>query len=62
MQLLASLGCSVQTGVGTAINVAQAGVDDVLCMVGLGGVGLSAIMSAKIAGCHHVIGVDRVAS
>jgi Zn-dependent alcohol dehydrogenase len=44
------------------INVAQAGVDDVLCMVGLGGVGLSAIMSAKIAGCHHVIGVDRVAS
>jgi len=62
LQLFAPLGCGIQTGSGTVINVAKATEKDVLCIQGLGGVGLSAIMAAKIAGCRTVIGIDRVES
>lgn len=44
------------------INAAQAGGNDVVCVLGLGGVGLSAIMGAKIVNARRIIGVDRLAS
>lgn len=50
LQLFAPLGCGIQTGSGTVINAAKAGPNDVICIMGLGGVGLSAIMGAKVAG------------
>jgi Zn-dependent alcohol dehydrogenase len=56
------LGCGIQTGAGTVLNAAKAGPEDTVCVLGLGGVGLSAVMGAKIAGSRIVIGVDRVAS
>lgn len=62
LQLFAPLGCGVQTGAGTVINAAGASEEDVVCVLGLGGVGLSAIMGARIQGCRRIIGVDRVAS
>jgi Zn-dependent alcohol dehydrogenase len=62
LQLLAPLGCGVQTGAGTVINAAQATPADTVCVLGLGGVGLSAIMGAKIQQAKVIIGVDRVAS
>ena len=62
LQLLAPLGCGVQTGTGTVINAAQATEKDTVCILGLGGVGLSAIMGAKIQNAKVIIGVDRVAS
>lgn len=62
LALFAPLGCGIQTGSGTVINVAKAGPKDVLVIQGLGGVGLSAIMAAKIAGCRMIIGIDRVES
>lgn len=62
LQLFAPLGCGIQTGSGTVINVAKATPSDVIAIQGLGGVGLSAIMAAKIAGCRMIIGIDRVAS
>jgi Zn-dependent alcohol dehydrogenase len=62
LQLLAPLGCGVQTGTGTVINAAQATSADTVCVLGLGGVGLSAIMGAKIQNAKTIIGVDRVAS
>lgn len=62
LQLLAPLGCGVQTGAGTVINAAAAQPHDIVCVLGLGGVGLSAIMGARIQGCRRIIGVDRVAS
>jgi Zn-dependent alcohol dehydrogenase len=52
----------VQTGAGTVINVAQASEKDVVCVLGLGGVGLSAVMGAKIQNARIIIGVDRVGS
>jgi Zn-dependent alcohol dehydrogenase len=62
LQLLSPLGCGVQTGAGTVINVAQAGESDVVCIMGLGGVGLSAVMGAKIQKARMIIGIDRVGS
>lgn len=62
LQLLAPLGCGVQTGAGSVINAAQASEKDIVCVLGLGGVGLSAIMGAKIQNARRIIGVDRVAS
>ncbi|KAF2718927.1 NAD(P)-binding protein [Polychaeton citri CBS 116435] len=62
LQLFSPLGCGIQTGSGTVINVAQAGPKDAICIMGLGGVGLSAVMAAKIQGCRKIIGIDKVAS
>lgn len=39
LQLFAPLGCGIQTGSGTVVNVAKAGPDDAICIMGLGGVG-----------------------
>ncbi|KAF2216159.1 hypothetical protein CERZMDRAFT_119815 [Cercospora zeae-maydis SCOH1-5] len=62
LQLFSPLGCGIQTGSGTVVNVSGAGEKDSICILGLGGVGLSAIMGAKIQGCRQIIGVDRVES
>lgn len=59
LQLLSPLGCGIQTGSGAIIHAAKAGVHDRVVIIGLGGVGLSAVMGAKIAGCAQIIGVDR---
>ncbi|EEH34178.1 aryl-alcohol dehydrogenase [Paracoccidioides lutzii Pb01] len=58
--LFAPLGCGVQTGSGSITNVANAGPGDAIAVMGLGGVGLSVIMAAKIRGCKVIIGIDRV--
>lgn len=60
LQLFSPLGCGIQTGSGTVHNVAKAQKKDVIAIIGQGGVGLSAIMAAKIAGCRIIIGIDRV--
>lgn len=62
LQLFAPLGCGIQTGSGTVINAAQATEKDVVCVIGLGGVGLSAVMGAKVQNCRTIIGIDRVES
>ena len=59
--LAAPLGCSVQTGVGTVLNVLAVGGDDGLVVFGAGAVGLSAVMGARIAGCRTIVAVDPVA-
>ncbi|GME32140.1 putative alcohol dehydrogenase protein [Neofusicoccum parvum] len=62
LKLLAPLGCGLQTGSGTVINVAKAGADDAVAVVGMGGVGLAAVMAAKNQKCKAIIGIDRVES
>lgn len=62
LQLFAPLGCGIQTGSGTVVNVSGAGPKDAICIMGLGGVGLSAVMGAKIQGCRMIIGIDKVES
>jgi S-(hydroxymethyl)glutathione dehydrogenase / alcohol dehydrogenase len=52
------LGCGVTTGMGAVLNTAKVEVDDNVAIFGLGGIGLSAIIGAKMAGAKHIIGVD----
>ncbi len=54
----ALFGCAVMTGVGAVINTAGVKAGESVAVFGLGGVGLSAIMGAKLAGAYPVIGID----
>jgi len=58
LDLAAPLGCGVQTGAGTVLNIFQAPVGSSIAVFGSGSVGLSAIMAAKVAGCREIIAVD----
>ncbi|KAM3520639.1 hypothetical protein NHJ13051_002760 [Beauveria bassiana] len=62
LKLLAPLGCGLQTGSGTIVNVAKAGPGDYVTVAGMGGVGLAAVIAAKNRGCKAIIGIDRVES
>jgi aryl-alcohol dehydrogenase len=57
----APLGCSVQTGVGTVLNSLAPQSRDAVVVFGVGAVGLSVVMGARIAGCRTIIAVDPVA-
>jgi Zn-dependent alcohol dehydrogenase len=59
LALLSPLGCGVQTGSGAIINAASAGPKDRVAVIGLGGVGLSAVMGARIVECTQIIGIDQ---
>ncbi|HHT16506.1 MAG TPA: NAD(P)-dependent alcohol dehydrogenase [Papillibacter sp.] len=59
---LCSLGCGVQTGAGSVLNYCKPEPGSSLVVFGCGGVGMAAIMAAKIAGCSTIIGVDVVPS
>ncbi|WP_432050149.1 zinc-binding dehydrogenase [Verrucosispora sp. NA02020] len=54
----ALLGCAVLTGVGAVRRTARVAAGDSVAVVGLGGVGLSAVAAARAAGAAVVIGVD----
>jgi aryl-alcohol dehydrogenase len=58
LELLGPLACSGQTGAGTVFNVMQPKPGDSFAVFGVGAVGLSALMAAKIAGCTPIIAVD----
>jgi len=55
----ALLGCAVTTGVGAATKVARVAEGSSVLVLGLGGVGLSVIMGARLAGAGLIIAVDR---
>lgn len=55
----ALIGCAVTTGVGAAINTARLEPGDSVAVFGAGGVGLSVIMGAKLAGAGRIIAVDK---
>ncbi|MFJ8676716.1 NAD(P)-dependent alcohol dehydrogenase [Streptomyces sp. NPDC093589] len=59
--LAAPLGCGVQTGAGTVLNVLQPAAGSSLVVFGTGAVGLSAVMAAVAEDCA-VVAVDPVAS
>lgn len=53
------LGCGVMTGVGSVVNSAQVQPGDSVAVLGCGGVGLSVIQGARIAGAARIVAVDR---
>lgn len=58
----ALFGCAVMTGVGAVINTARIRPGDSVAILGLGGVGLSGVMGAKLAGAETIIAIDLEAS
>lgn len=54
----ALIGCGVTTGVGAAMNTAAIRPGSTVAVWGAGGVGLSAIQGARIAGARTIIAVD----
>jgi Zn-dependent alcohol dehydrogenase len=58
----APLGCGIMTGAGAITHVGLCGPEDVVCVVGLGGVGLAGICAAKQRGVKHIIAVDLLES
>ncbi|HUD31654.1 MAG TPA: zinc-dependent alcohol dehydrogenase family protein [Variovorax sp.] len=54
----ALFGCAVLTGVGAVVNTAKVPVGASVAIVGLGGVGLAALLGAYAAGARQIIAVD----
>jgi alcohol dehydrogenase len=54
----ALFGCAVLTGVGAVVNTAQVRVGATVAVIGLGGVGLAALIGAQAAGARQIIAVD----
>jgi S-(hydroxymethyl)glutathione dehydrogenase/alcohol dehydrogenase len=57
-EVAALIGCGVATGYGAVVNTAGVRPGEAVCVVGCGGVGLSAVMAARLAGAYPVIAVD----
>ena len=58
LELLGPLACSGQTGAGAVFNVMKPKPGDGIAIFGVGAVGLSALMAAKIEGCDPIVAVD----
>nr|WP_211225156.1 S-(hydroxymethyl)glutathione dehydrogenase/class III alcohol dehydrogenase [Oceanobacter kriegii] len=52
------LGCGVTTGMGAVSKTAKVQKGDTVAIFGLGGIGLSAIIGAQMAGASRIIGID----
>jgi len=59
-EVAAVLGCAVLTGGGAVLNAARPTPSDRVMVVGLGGVGMAAVLVAKSLGVREVIAVDTV--
>jgi len=58
LEKAAVFGCAVMTGVGAVINTAKVSPGQSVAIFGLGGVGLSGVMGAKLSGAETIIAVD----
>lgn len=58
MTVAALIGCAVTTGVGAVLNTARVRPGSSVAVYGAGGVGLSIIMGAKLAGAAQIIAID----
>lgn len=57
-EVAALIGCSVSTGVGAVVKTAEVPAGATVAVIGLGGVGLSCVMGAALAGASRIIAVD----
>lgn len=55
------IGCAVQTGVGAVLNTAQVEEGATVVVMGLGGIGISVVQGARLAGAARIIVSDPVA-
>ena len=57
-EVAALIGCAVSTGVGAVVRTAEVPAGASVAVIGLGGVGLSCVMGAALAGASRIIAVD----
>ena len=55
------IGCAVQTGAGAVLNTAKVEPGATVLVLGLGGIGLSVVQGAHVAGAARIIGSDPIA-
>ncbi|MET3810042.1 alcohol dehydrogenase catalytic domain-containing protein [Arthrobacter sp. UYEF3] len=58
--IAAVLGCAVLTGGGAVLNAAKPGPEDSIMIVGLGGVGMAALITAVSQGISRIVAVDTL--
>lgn len=58
LDIAAMFGCAVVTGAGAVLNSAKLRPGQSVAVLGLGGVGLNAVMAAKLSGASEIIGID----
>ena len=61
LEVAAVIGCAIQTGVGAVLNTAQVEEGATVLVMGLGGVGMSVVQGARLAGAARVFASDPVA-
>jgi Zn-dependent alcohol dehydrogenase len=61
LDVVCVIGCAVQTGVGAVLNTARVEEGATVLVLGLGGIGLSVVQGARIAGAARILAVDPVA-
>ncbi len=62
LETAALFGCAVLTGVGAVINTARVEAGTAVAIFGLGGVGLSVVMGARLVGAWPIVAVDVLAT
>lgn len=58
MRHAALFGCAVLTGVGAVLNGAKVAAGDKVAVIGLGGVGIAALLGARAAGAERIVAID----
>src|SRR6202022_4586199 len=58
LEIAALVGCAVSTGVGAVWNTAQVRPGERVAVLGCGGVGLSVVLGARLAGASPIVAVD----
>ncbi|OHD68546.1 MAG: alcohol dehydrogenase [Spirochaetes bacterium RBG_16_49_21] len=58
LETAALFGCAVLTGVGAVVNTARVSPGSSVAVIGLGGVGLSALLGAVLAGADRIAAID----
>ena len=58
LDVAALFGCAVVTGVGAVVNTGKIEPGSSVAIVGLGGVGLSGLMGAVLAGAGRIVAID----
>ena len=61
-EVAALVGCCVTTGVGAMTKTADVRPGSSVAVIGLGGVGLSCVIGAALAGAGTIVAVDRIAA
>lgn len=60
LETVCLVGCGVTTGVGAALNTVDIKPGESVAVIGCGGVGLSIIQGARIAGANPIVAIDPV--